>query len=160
MILELLQARGNDNPDNVALCAPDRTDLTYQALISQIELVTNALIVKEVHADDPVAVVLPNGPEMAVAVLGATARAICAPLNPAYSHDEFDFYFANIKPKALIIESGMNSPAIDIAKRRDIAVIELTPIPGAAAGVFTITGSGSGHSGASDPLRPGEKNCA
>ena len=107
MIFELLKARANDTPDNVALCALGRTDLTYQALISQIELVTNALIAKGVHADHSVAVVLPNGPEMAVAVLGTTAMAICAPLNPAYSHNEFDFYFTDIKPTALIIESGI-----------------------------------------------------
>src|SRR5829696_755514 len=119
MILDLLQARANDTSDKVALCAPGRTNLTYQALIRQIDLVTNALIAKGVHADDPVAVVLPNGPEMAVAVLGTTAMATCAPLNPAYSPNEFDFYFTDIKPKALIIESGINSPALDIAKRRD-----------------------------------------
>lgn len=140
MIYQLLKTKADDAPDNVALCAPGRADLTYQALISQIELVINALIAKGVHAGSPVAVVLPNGPEMASAILGTTAMAICAPLNPTSSRDEFDFYFSDINPIALITMSGMNSPAIEIAKRRDIAVIELAPALAAPAGIFTISG--------------------
>ena len=55
-----------------------------------------------------VAIVLPNGPEMAVAFVGVAAAAICAPLNPAYSRSEFEFYLADLNPKALIVQSGMN----------------------------------------------------
>jgi acyl-CoA synthetase (AMP-forming)/AMP-acid ligase II len=83
MIFELLKARANDTPDNVAVCAPGRTDLTYRALINQIEVLTHALTANGVDADSPVAIVLPNGPEMAVAILGTIAIAVCAPLNPA-----------------------------------------------------------------------------
>ena len=34
---------------------------------------------------DRVVVVLPNGPEMALAFLTVAASAVCAPLNPAYA---------------------------------------------------------------------------
>ena len=141
MIYQLLKTQADDTPDNVALCAPDRADLTYRALISQVELVINALVAKGVPASGPAAVVLPNGPEMAIAILGTTAMAFCAPLNPTFSHREFDFYFNDINPRALITMSGMNSPAREIAKQRDIPVIELTPALDAAAGIFTIPGA-------------------
>ena len=79
-----------------------------------------------------VAIVLPNGPEMAVTFVGVAASAICAPLNPAYSRREFEFYLSDLKPKALIVQSGMNSAAVAVAEERAIAIIELSPKPEAA----------------------------
>ena len=37
---------------------------------------------------DRVAIVLPNGPEMAAAFLGVASGAVAAPLNPAYEGHE------------------------------------------------------------------------
>ena len=50
---------------------------------------------------------LPNGPEivellLAIAVIGAAA----APLNPAYTHDEFRFYLEDLRPRVLLLPSG------------------------------------------------------
>ena len=39
---------------------------------------------------DRVAVVLPNGPDMAVAFLAATVWAVCVPINPTYGTEELD----------------------------------------------------------------------
>jgi acyl-CoA synthetase (AMP-forming)/AMP-acid ligase II len=39
---------------------------------------------------DRVGVVLPNGPEMAMAVLSVAASAACAPINPAYGNEELE----------------------------------------------------------------------
>ena len=52
-----------------------------------------------------VAVVLPNGPEMAVAALRWLLGS-CAPFNPAYRASEFDFYLAALHPQALIVQAG------------------------------------------------------
>ena len=60
---------------------------------------------------DRVAVVLPNGPEMAVAILAVAASAACAPMNPAYRAEELDRYFADLRPRALITQAGIDSPA-------------------------------------------------
>ena len=54
-----------------------------------------------------VAVMLPTGPEMAVAVLTVAANATCAPVNPAYGVEELDRYFADLRPRALITQSGI-----------------------------------------------------
>jgi hypothetical protein len=79
---------------------------------------------------------------MAAAFLGVAASAICAPLNPAYSRNEFEFYLADLNPKALIVQSGMNSVAIAIAEKFGISVIELVPEAEAAAGSFALTAIG------------------
>ena len=55
---------------------------------------------------DRVAIVLTNGPEMAIAFLSVASAAASAPLNPAYRPDEFEFYLTDLKARALIVEAG------------------------------------------------------
>ena len=90
---------------------------------------------------DRVAVVLPNGPEMAVAFLTVAASATCAPLNPAYGTEELGRYFADLRPRALITQAGVNSPARRVALSRGVPVIELSSALDAEAGLFTLTGA-------------------
>ena len=59
---------------------------------------------------DRVAVVMPNGPEMASLFLGVASVASCAPLNAAYRSSEFEFYLSDLKPKLLIVDGAIESP--------------------------------------------------
>jgi acyl-CoA synthetase (AMP-forming)/AMP-acid ligase II len=97
---------------------------------------------------DRVALVLPNGPEMAVAFLAVAAGATAAPLNPAYRADEFDFYLSDLRAKALLIQAGLDSPARVVAQARGLSIIELSPVLDAEAGIFTLTGG--------DPASPAQ----
>jgi acyl-CoA synthetase (AMP-forming)/AMP-acid ligase II/acyl carrier protein len=74
---------------------------------------------------DRVAVVLPNGPGMAVAFLGVATAAACAPLNPGYTSEEFDFYLQDLDARAVVVASKEDSPVRDVARTRGIAVLEL-----------------------------------
>jgi oxalate---CoA ligase len=88
---------------------------------------------------DRVAIALPNGPEMAVAFLAVTAGAIAAPLNPEYRNDEFEFYLADLKAKALIVPAGTDSsPAMVVARKLNIPVVNLAPLWEAEAGLFSL----------------------
>ena len=84
--------------------------------------------------------VLPNGPEMAAAFLSVAAGASAAPLNPAYQAAEFEFYLSDLKAKALMIQTDMDSPARAAAKKLSIPIIELLPLADQAAGSFTLSG--------------------
>jgi acyl-CoA synthetase (AMP-forming)/AMP-acid ligase II/acyl carrier protein len=88
--------------------------------------------------NDRVALVLPNGPEMAVAFLSVISGATCAPLNPAYQEKEFDFYLSDINAVAVIVQAGMASPVRSVAKRRGLPVIDLVPLKETEAGLFTL----------------------
>jgi acyl-CoA synthetase (AMP-forming)/AMP-acid ligase II/acyl carrier protein len=135
----LLRARADHTPESVAIIAPGRSDLTYRGLLGQVDEVERALHARGVQARDRVAIVLSNGPDMAVAFLGVAAGAICAPLNPAYSRSEFEFYLSDLNPKALIVQSGMSSAVFAVAEKRGIPIIELLPQPEAAAGIFDLS---------------------
>ena len=44
-----------------------------------------------------------DGSESAVGYLGVAAGFACAPLNPRYRANEFDFYLHRLNPKAVIV---------------------------------------------------------
>ena len=89
---------------------------------------------------DRVAMVLPNGPEMATAFLGVSAGAISAPLDPAYRADQFSFHLTRLHAKALVVQRGVDSPARDVARDHGILVIDLSPVDEDDAGIFTLDG--------------------
>src|SRR5580658_8444826 len=91
-IYGLLQDRSERTPKKSALLAPGRAPLSYAGLLRQVEAVAKVLDAHDIGAGDRVAVVLPNGPEMAACFLSIAAVAACAPLNPAYRDSEFEQY--------------------------------------------------------------------
>src|SRR5437867_4448544 len=138
-IYHLLKIQADRRPNAIAITAPGRAPLTYSRLSSQVEHTVETLNSISIGRNDRVAMVLPDGPEAAVAFLGVAAGATCAPLNPHYRASEFDFYLPDLKATALIVQSEIDSPAKAVAQRRGIPVIELTPMLEAEAGIFTLT---------------------
>ena len=86
----LLEHHAKRIPDAPAILAPGRAPLTYGRLHQHIQEMGCTLRAAGIGHRDRVAVVLPNGPEMAVAILAVAATAACAPLNPAYGTAELD----------------------------------------------------------------------
>jgi acyl-CoA synthetase (AMP-forming)/AMP-acid ligase II len=136
--------------DAPAILAPERPALSYGALRALVGDTVKALNALGVGRDDRVAIVLPNGPEMATAFIAVAAGATTAPLNPAYRAEEFDFYLSDLGAKALVVEAGSTSPALEVARARAIPVVTLHVAPGAPAGAFTLTGPEAGRT-----ARPG-----
>jgi amino acid adenylation domain-containing protein len=133
--------------------APGRPTLTYGHLRRQVQEGISTLNRLGFGRHDRIALVLPNGPEMAVAFLSVAAGAIAAPLNPAYRAQEFDFYLADLNIQALVVQTGIDSPAVAAAQARGIRVIELVPELEASAGVFTLSGSGQSRAAHPGPAR-------
>jgi acyl-CoA synthetase (AMP-forming)/AMP-acid ligase II/acetyltransferase-like isoleucine patch superfamily enzyme len=143
-VYQLLKTQAERNPKAIAFMAPDRAPLTYRGLLDQVEHTVGTLSAFGLKPNDRIAVSLPNGPEMAVAFVAVAAGVTCAPLNPSYRESEFDFYISDLKARALIVPSGIDSPARTVAERYQIPIIELTPTLEAEAGVFTLTGKTHG----------------
>ena len=145
-IPELLAAGADDA---VAIAAPGREPLTYGGLRSHVAATAGALGRLGIGRWDRVAIVLPNGPEMASAFVAIAAGAATAPLNPAYRKDEFAFYMKDIGAKALVVEQGDDSPATAAARDLGIAIHEISVPAGAPAGVFEFAAAdGGGADGA------------
>ena len=128
----------NQPREAMAFAAPDRQPMTYGVFSELIETTAAALNALGLGRNDTLAIVLPNGPEMAAAFVACACAVTAAPLNPAYREDEFHFYMDDLKVKALLVEEGSASPAIAAARRLDIPLLTLRP--NREAGSFTLSG--------------------
>ena len=128
-------------PGSVALAAPGRRPLTYSALAALIEEASADLRRFGVAPGERIALVAPNGPEIAAAFLTVTAVAACAPLNPVYRADEFAFYLEDLRARTLIVAEAMPTEAVGAAQRLGLRVIELKPDAAGAAGAFVFRGT-------------------
>ena len=144
-IHNLLKTQAERIPDAIAITAPGCSPLTYCHLYNQVEKTVKVLNEMGLGRNDRIAMMLPNGAEIAVAFLAIAAGATSAPLNPAYSENEFDFYLSDLRAKALIVGAGMDSPATVVAQRRNIPIIELSSVFEAGAGIFTLAGGEDSH---------------
>jgi acyl-CoA synthetase (AMP-forming)/AMP-acid ligase II len=129
----LIEAGQDDAP---AIGAPERPSLTHKDLRELAATTVAALNKMGIGRGDRVAIVLPNGPEMATAFIAIACGATTAPLNPAYRAEEFDFYLSDLNAKALVILDGMESPARAVAAARKIPIVTL--MRGEKAGEFTL----------------------
>jgi acyl-CoA synthetase (AMP-forming)/AMP-acid ligase II len=143
---------GADNAE--AIAAPGRPALSYAGLRQLVADTVASLNAMGIGRNDRVGIVLSNGPEMATAFMAVAAGTTSAPLNPAYRGEEFEFYLSDLHAKALIVEQGSTSPAIEVAKKLGVAIVELRVAEGAPAGQFTLHGSTVGapaHGGMAQP---------
>ncbi len=123
---------------STAISGIDRQDLDYRALRTLIIQTQETLNRLGIGRNDRVAIVLPNGPEMATSFICIAACATTAPLNPSYTQDEYDFYLSDLNARALVVAKGSDSPAVQAARNHDIQILELEVQDNAPAGAFSI----------------------
>jgi oxalate---CoA ligase len=102
--------------------------LSHEALQARVASMVQSLEFLGIGRADRVAIVLPPGPDLAVAFLAIATGATSAPLNPAYLENEFEFHLRDLSSKAIVVLQGVDSPARAAAKRLGIPVVELTPL--------------------------------
>ena len=147
-LIELLAA---GNGPSTCLSAANSAPLTYSALRQLNQYVQTAFNQVGIGRNDRVALVLPNSAEMAASFVTVACCCTSAPLNPSYRADEFEFYLNDLNAKALVVEKGSSSPAVAVAAKMGIALIELEPTPTLGAGSFTLNMNGLASKAAQHP---------
>src|SRR5713101_2306428 len=121
MILDLLE---NGNQSRLALAvAGGGPKLTYDQLRAQVNRLAAELRQAGLGRDDRIAMALPNGIEMIVSFLASSTVGTAAPLNPAYTREEFKFYLEDTGARALILPSKEAEEA-RAAAGDDVLIIE------------------------------------
>lgn len=101
MILDILD---NGSPSHIAIViSGDGPVVTYDQLRQQVDSLAARLNQFGLGRGDRIAMALPNGLELIVSFLAASAVGAAAPLNPAYRVDEFKFYLEDTGARALIV---------------------------------------------------------
>ncbi len=139
IVLDLVAGPDSAMPDAPAILAPARKPLGRERLAALVRENAGRLRRAGFGPRDRLAIVLPNGPIMATALLTAMTSGATAPLNPGYSRDEFDFYLSDLDARALLIPAGMSSPARESAIQRGLPIIELESEASSEAGSFILS---------------------
>ena len=137
---ELIESSGSRAPERPALLAPGRPPLTYEDLHALVAQRAAELQATGLDPQSRVAIVAENGPEAATAFLAVASAAAAAPLNPAYSAHELDFYLEDLRAEAVVVSAAVTSPVREVAAQRGLRVIELIVDPLDPAGTFTLAG--------------------
>lgn len=124
-----------------AIGAPGRDWLNYGGLRALSATVAKDLRSFGIGATDRVAIVLPNGPEMATAFVTIAQAATTAPLNPAYQLAEYTFYLEDLGAKALVVAQGYDGPAVAAAEALGMAIVRLEKLADQPAGSFRLHGA-------------------
>ena len=149
----LLEVGSGGSP---AIGAPGRPYLDYAGLREHVDRTVKSLNGMGLGQGDLVAIVLPNGPEMASAFVSFAAGSTTAPLNPNYRRKEYDFYLEDLGAKALVVEVGSDSEAVESARSLRIAVLELRVPEGARAGEFELLADPGLNLGSPDSPGPAQ----
>ena len=134
-----------------AISAPGRSALDFDSLGELIDTTLASLNALGIGRNDRVAIVLNNGPEMATCFAACACGVTSAPLNPAYRGDEFEFYLSDLNAKALIVEQGSVSPAIAVAEKLGVRVLDLVAQPQRGAGSFVLSERDAGRAAPAAP---------
>jgi acyl-CoA synthetase (AMP-forming)/AMP-acid ligase II len=102
-IANILLAGSGTEP---SILGVDGLKMSFDELRGQVERLSGQLRSLGIGPGDRVAIVLPNGPEMAITFLAVAATATAAPLNQTYREEEFRFYLDDLEAKALITLPG------------------------------------------------------
>ncbi len=133
-----------------AVIVPDGAAVTYGELRSAVDRAAGLLTGAGLEPDRPVSIALGNGLEFLIAFLAvARAGAIAAPLNPAYTAEEFAFYVGDAASQMAMVPPGAH-PARDAADSLDVPTLEVSLVGGKLA----ISRSGDLLSAAIDPTPP------
>ena len=120
-LAELVEQRARLAPAAPAILAPGAAALDYARLQWRVSRIAEDLRGSGLSVGDRVGVVLPNGPGMAVAVLGVAACCTCAPLITSLTRSEFSAAFRDLALSAVLLAPDAQA-AREAAAEAGIAV--------------------------------------
>jgi oxalate---CoA ligase len=124
-IYDLLATQAERNPDGVAIETAGSVSLTYGEVMRRARALMQALHTRGVARASRVAIVLPNGADLAVSMLAISTLATSVPLNPIYRRDEYIAYFSEIRVTHLLTLQNFASEARSVAEEANLPIIEL-----------------------------------
>ncbi|CAL5029189.1 unnamed protein product [Urochloa decumbens] len=144
-------------PDRRAISVPGKLELTHAALDALVDAAAARLAADAgVGPGSVVALSFPNTVELVILFLAVIrARAVAAPLNPAYTQEEFEFYLSDSESRLLVTNAEGNPPAQAAAAKLGLphatatlhdaaGPIEIAGLP-AATGGAAADSNGSHH---------------
>jgi oxalate---CoA ligase len=101
------------------IAAEEGATTSYEQLADDVHALAGRLGSAGVRRGDRVALVVPDGPQFVRLLLAVTAAgAAAAPLNPAYTADEYAFYLDDLEPTLVVVGDDTTSAIRTAAEGR------------------------------------------
>ena len=124
----LIASRAVAAPTATALLNTRGEAIGYGDLHARVQGLAQELTRRGANSASRIAVVLPNGPEMALAFLAAACCGASAPLNPAFKAAEFEYYLADLGARFVLVSRGQATAVRAVAAARGLEVVEVDPL--------------------------------
>lgn len=121
----LLTGVASERPDSPALLAPDSSSLHFVDLVDRVDRLGWRLAEAGIGPGDRVAILLPNGTALAVALLAACSYAVAAPLPSNSPPAELRQAYHTLGVRCVLTTAG--HPGADVARASHRAVVEVDP---------------------------------
>ena len=113
---------------------------TYGQLHDHVCNVVGTLNGGGFRRNDRIAITLPNGPEMAVAVVALACGFTTIPLDPNQTAFEYGKYMERVHARALLVEKGSELASRKVAKDLGMEILEIIKSEDGRAGIFSLAG--------------------
>jgi acyl-CoA synthetase (AMP-forming)/AMP-acid ligase II len=142
----LVEAWADADPGRYALLAPDCTALTYGGLWLRMRHVAGFLAAQGLRRGDRIALLLANGADQGVAILGAACAGTAVPMNPKQKPAELRAYFGRLGIRCMICSPQFAAVFRPVAEDTGIPCLVLHP-SGTGAGRFELAEDAHGGGG-------------
>jgi acyl-CoA synthetase (AMP-forming)/AMP-acid ligase II len=126
-IAEVLRCNAHRWAERPAIVAIGAPPLSYRELLEHIERIRDGLGQAGFSSGCRIVVALPNGPLAALATVAVACSAVAVPLDTKLAVPEVDKRLTLVRPSAVVVPEGGDTPARTVAQRRGISIIELAP---------------------------------
>ena len=123
-VASLIRHHAEIQSESPAIVASGASSLTYSALAKQIRAFGRRLRDNGVPSSAKVAILLPNGPELAVALVATVCNAIAVPLNPNLTASELDQLFSLLGIDAIVVSDRVDHAVREVAARHGIGLLD------------------------------------
>ncbi len=127
-VLSLIRHQADVYPNSIAIEQMGAESISYQSLRERVEGLANELRGHGVSLNGQrsrVAIVLPNGPGMSIALLAVCSIGAALPFNPSYSKIEFKDYFYKTGVDFVLVGHDDHALAVDVASCLGLKVLRL-----------------------------------
>lgn len=122
-IASVLQEAARQYGDAVALLSLEQGEYTFQELDARILTLAGRLRARGVDRSARLAIVMPNGPDMSVALLAVCSTCTAVPLNPVFTREEYLASFVHAGVRLLLADTQACEAAVAAARELGLPVI-------------------------------------
>jgi acyl-CoA synthetase (AMP-forming)/AMP-acid ligase II/thioesterase domain-containing protein/acyl carrier protein len=124
---EYIRFWAQNEADLPALVGEGMPPLSYRGLVDMIDLVGRSLNESGLGRGDRIAIVHPEGRNMAAALVSIMNNATAVPCNPDSTLGEFSLQFRDMRVNAVAIAIGMDTPAREAAAGLSLPIFDIHP---------------------------------